>query len=109
MAEGLAIVAGVSGVSGNITVNGNSTILNESTTAPAILARSSTVDMTFDSVVSGVPNATGTAVNFNGTGFGTFTVNNAFTVGGLPGIDRAPNVLNAVDDGGTVTVNVPVP
>ena len=108
MAEGRSIVAGVATTTGDLTVNGNSNLLNNSVTAPAILARSNSVDITFDTVVSGVDNATGTAANFNGTLGGTFTAS-AFTVGGLPGSDGAPNVLNSVTDGGTVTVNVPGP
>lgn len=99
---GSAFVAGSAAISGDVTVNGTSNLLNNSTTAPAIDVRANTVDMTFASVTSGVDNATGLAVDFNGTGSGTFTVTGAFTVGGLPGTAGLPNV-----NAGAVTVSVP--
>ena len=86
---------------GDITINGTNSLVNSSTTDPAISASATSVDMTFNAITSGVDNATGIAADFTGTGSGTFTVIDAFTVGGAAG--TAANNVTA----GAVVVSVP--
>ena len=80
---------------GNINANFTNTISTASTTAPAVkIEDSGPIAMTFTTITSGLPNATGKALQFLGTTTGGFSVSSAFTVGGLPGT-KANNVDNA--------------
>lgn len=104
-ASASGFVATNSSSNGTIEVGDLSRIQTASATAPALaLANILDVDASFTSIVSGVDNASGTAIDIGaGTG-GAVAVTSAFTVGGLPGT-AANNVQNA----GTATVTVPPP
>ena len=91
--------------SGAINVVGTNTVVTSSTTAPAVsITDTGPIAMTFTTVSSGVPNATGTALEFLGTSSGDFSLSSTFTVGGSPGT-TANNVTNpaGVTLGGILT------
>ena len=72
--------------SGAINLIDTNTVVTSSTTAPAVSIRDTgPIAIDFAAVSSGVPNATGTALEFLGTSVGQFSVSSSFTVGGSPG------------------------
>lgn len=79
-----------------------SQIRTASGTVPSLsLTQVTIADVLISSIISGVPNATGTAINIGtGTG-GVVNVTSQFTVGNAPG--TAANVSNT----GTATINLP--
>jgi hypothetical protein len=97
---------GVNSVSaGSVVIQDASRIETASTTVPALILNNIlNTNATITSVVSGVPNAGGIAIDIGtGTG-GNVDVNSDFTVGGSPG-SLGGNVQNA----GTATVSIPPP
>jgi hypothetical protein len=98
-------VASNSASAGTIVIQDLSRIQTASTTVPSLILDNilnTTASLT--TAASGVPNATGTAIDIGaGTG-GNVTVTSQFTVGGTPG-----TVANNVQNAGTATVTVPPP
>ena len=92
---------------GIVTVDQTSNIATASVTQPAVLIDKSAIDMNFFTITSGV--TSGGAVKalqfLDPTSSGTFTVDQAFTVGGARG-----TVLDVLDTtAGSVTITLPPP
>jgi hypothetical protein len=84
---------------GIINANGTNNISAASTTQPAVrIEDSGPIAMSFETISSGVPNATGAALEFLGGTNGGFSVSSAFTVGGAPG-SKANNVVDTTGGG----------
>ena len=91
---------------GIITTNFGNTIATASTTQPAVMIESSTIDMNLLTVNSGLTNGGAVkALQFLTTSTGTFAIGQAFTVGGTKGTNL--DVLNT--SAGPVGVSLPPP